>query len=108
MAIAYIFSQAVLIEQILICFDHRQKKKKKKSNFHYPWDVRLCWIKHSKPFLLIKVWIFLKARNPETGMCLDTMARSIGSELGVSPCHGMGGNQVCNVHKRTQTALPTT
>lgn len=51
---------------------------------------------------------FLKARNPETGMCLDTMARSIGSELGVSPCHGMGGNQVCNVHKRTQTALPTT
>lgn len=59
-------------------------------------------------FLLIKVWIFLKARNPETGICLDTMARSIGSELGVSPCHGMGGNQVCNVHKRTQTALPTT
>ena len=50
----------------------------------------------------------MKARNPETGMCLDTMARSIGSELGVSPCHGMGGNQVCNVHKRTQTALPTT
>lgn len=44
----------------------------------------------------------MKARNPETGMCLDTMARSIGSELGVSPCHGMGGNQVCNVHKRTQ------
>lgn len=43
----------------------------------------------------------MKARNPETGMCLDTMARSIGSELGVSPCHGMGGNQVCNVHKRT-------
>lgn len=34
-----------------------------------------------------------EARNPETGMCLDTMARSIGSELGVSPCHGMGGNQ---------------
>ena len=29
MTIAYIFSQAVLIEQILICFDHRQKKKKK-------------------------------------------------------------------------------
>lgn len=34
-----------------------------------------------------------EARNPQTGMCLDTMARSIGSELGASHCHGMGGNQ---------------
>lgn len=34
-----------------------------------------------------------EVRNPQTGMCLDTMARTVGSELGVSPCHRMGGNQ---------------
>jgi len=36
----------------------------------------------------------VQVRNPQTGMCLDTMARSVGFELGVSPCHSMGGNQV--------------
>ena len=36
----------------------------------------------------------LQVRNPQTGMCLDTMAKFVGSELGVSPCHNMGGNQV--------------
>ena len=36
----------------------------------------------------------VQVRNPQTGMCLDTMAKSVGFELGVSPCHGMGGNQV--------------
>lgn len=36
----------------------------------------------------------VQVRNPQTGMCLDTMAKSFGFALGVSPCHGMGGNQV--------------
>lgn len=37
---------------------------------------------------------YVQVRNPQTGICLDTMAKSFGFALGVSPCHGMGGNQV--------------
>jgi len=45
---------------------------------------------------------FGEVRNPKSGLCLDTMARSLGDELGVSPCHGMGGNQQFFVTKDHQ------
>lgn len=46
---------------------------------------------------------FGEVRNPKSRLCLDTMARSLGDELGVSPCHGMGGNQV--LHQLSQCCV---
>ena len=34
-------------------------------------------------------------RNAESQNCLDTLGRKGGENLGVSYCHGLGGNQVC-------------
>jgi len=41
-------------------------------------------------------------RNDATHSCLDTMARKSGEELGLSYCHGLGGNQVFAYTKRQQ------
>ncbi|CAG0889314.1 unnamed protein product [Darwinula stevensoni] len=41
-------------------------------------------------------------RNAESGMCLDTMGRKGGENVGLSYCHGMGGNQVFAYTKRDQ------
>jgi len=41
-------------------------------------------------------------RNDATHNCLDTMGRKSGEELGLSYCHGMGGNQVFAYTKRQQ------
>lgn len=45
---------------------------------------------------------FGEVRNPSSGFCLDTLARSIGDELGASRCHGMGGNQHFVLTKNNQ------
>lgn len=34
-------------------------------------------------------------KNVETHTCLDTMGRRTGENVGISYCHGLGGNQVC-------------
>lgn len=34
-------------------------------------------------------------KNVETQTCLDTMGRRTGENVGISYCHGLGGNQVC-------------
>ena len=34
-------------------------------------------------------------KNIETQTCLDTMGRRTGENVGISYCHGLGGNQVC-------------
>lgn len=36
----------------------------------------------------------LQIRNPSTNLCLDTMGRKAGGEVGLVACHGMMGNQV--------------
>lgn len=41
-------------------------------------------------------------RNDATHNCLDTMGRKSGEELGLSYCHGLGGNQVFAYTKRQQ------
>jgi len=41
-------------------------------------------------------------RNAETQSCLDTMGRKGGDNLGISYCHGLGGNQVFAYTKRQQ------
>lgn len=33
---------------------------------------------------------YLKIKNPELGVCLDTMARKAGEDVGASACHGQG------------------
>jgi hypothetical protein len=33
-------------------------------------------------------------KNDGTHNCLDTMGRKSGEEVGLSYCHGLGGNQV--------------
>ena len=39
-----------------------------------------------------KVWGELK--NPTSDLCVDTMGQPIPGTIGVSGCHGYGGNQV--------------
>lgn len=46
-----------------------------------------------------------EVRNPESGLCLDTMGRTIGAELGVSRCHGLGGNQQFMVSKNHKLSI---
>ena len=41
-------------------------------------------------------------RNDATHNCLDTMGRKAGEEVGMSYCHGLGGNQVFAYTKRQQ------
>ncbi|XP_046465255.1 polypeptide N-acetylgalactosaminyltransferase 5 isoform X2 [Neodiprion pinetum] len=41
-------------------------------------------------------------KNVETGNCLDTMGRRTGENVGISYCHGLGGNQVFAYTKRQQ------
>ncbi|KAI9552197.1 hypothetical protein GHT06_022534 [Daphnia sinensis] len=41
-------------------------------------------------------------RNAETQTCLDTMGRKGGENVGISYCHGLGGNQVFAYTKRQQ------
>jgi len=41
-------------------------------------------------------------RNDATHNCLDTMGRKSGEEVGLSYCHGLGGNQVFAYTKRQQ------
>ncbi|XP_065560068.1 polypeptide N-acetylgalactosaminyltransferase 5-like isoform X1 [Artemia franciscana] len=41
-------------------------------------------------------------RNADAGTCLDTMGRKSNENVGVSYCHGLGGNQVFAYTKRQQ------
>jgi len=43
-----------------------------------------------------------EVRNAETQNCLDTMSRKSGENVGMSYCHGLGGNQVFAYTKRQQ------
>ncbi|XP_054266224.1 polypeptide N-acetylgalactosaminyltransferase 5 isoform X2 [Macrosteles quadrilineatus] len=43
-----------------------------------------------------------EVRNAETHNCLDTMSRKSGENVGMSYCHGLGGNQVFAYTKRQQ------
>lgn len=43
-----------------------------------------------------------EVRNVKTQNCLDTMSRKSGEKVGVSYCHGLGGNQVFAYTKRSQ------
>lgn len=44
----------------------------------------------------------MQIRNSETQTCLDTMGRKGGENVGISYCHGLGGNQVFAYTKRQQ------
>lgn len=37
---------------------------------------------------------FCQIKNVDTQQCLDTMSRKSGEKVGMSYCHGLGGNQV--------------
>ena len=41
-------------------------------------------------------------KNVGTHNCLDTMGRKSGEDVGLSYCHGLGGNQVFAYTKRQQ------
>lgn len=41
-------------------------------------------------------------KNVESTYCLDTMGRKSGEAVGMSYCHGLGGNQVFSYTKRQQ------
>lgn len=47
-------------------------------------------------------FFFLQMKNEATHNCLDTMGRKSGEALGLSYCHGLGGNQVFAYTKRQQ------
>lgn len=40
-------------------------------------------------------------RNVETNQCVDNMGRKENERVGFFNCHGMGGNQVRNLHTCT-------
>lgn len=42
-------------------------------------------------------------KNMEMQNCLDTMGRRTGENVGLSYCHGLGGNQVSNFIKKKKT-----
>ncbi|XP_057294037.1 polypeptide N-acetylgalactosaminyltransferase 13-like isoform X2 [Hydractinia symbiolongicarpus] len=41
-----------------------------------------------------------EVRNPETGVCLDTLGKQEGSPLGLYVCHGQGGNQYFTLNSK--------
>ena len=42
----------------------------------------------------LKCFWILQMKNGGTHNCLDTMGRKSGEDVGLSYCHGLGGNQV--------------
>ena len=46
--------------------------------------------------------LHLKIKNDASHNCLDTMGRKSGDQVGLSFCHGLGGNQVFAYTKRQQ------
>lgn len=50
---------------------------------------------------LLTSWHF-QIRNVDSQTCLDTMGHKSGEKVGVSYCHGLGGNQVFAYTKRQQ------
>ena len=46
--------------------------------------------------------LHLKIKNDASHNCLDTMGRKSGEQVGLSFCHGLGGNQVFAYTKRQQ------
>merc|ERR1719464_2461314 len=42
-------------------------------------------------------------KNDGTHNCLDTMGRKSGEEVGLSYCHGLGGNQACVYNDEDKT-----
>ena len=60
------------------------------------------WIAISPYFIVLFAWLPIQIRNSETQTCLDTMGRKGGENVGISYCHGLGGNQVFAYTKRQQ------
>lgn len=53
-------------------------------------------------YLIIYILWSRQIRNAETETCLDTMGRKYNEKVGISYCHGLGGNQVFAYTKRQQ------
>ncbi|VDN54632.1 unnamed protein product [Dracunculus medinensis] len=54
--------------------------------------------------LLPENHVWGEAKNPLTGKCIDLMGRSIPAKVGVSPCHGFGGQQLIRLNVKGQLA----
>ena len=53
-------------------------------------------------FMLVMLELSPQIKNDATHNCLDTMGRKSGEQVGLSFCHGLGGNQVFAYTKRQQ------
>ncbi|XP_046405769.1 polypeptide N-acetylgalactosaminyltransferase 5 isoform X1 [Ischnura elegans] len=73
-----------------------RKKLKCKS---FRWYLQNVYPESQMP---LDYYYLGEVRNAETQNCLDTLGRKSGETLGMSYCHGLGGNQVFAYTKRQQ------
>ncbi|XP_065340037.1 polypeptide N-acetylgalactosaminyltransferase 5 isoform X1 [Cloeon dipterum] len=77
----------------------RRELRKKLGCKSFRWYLENVYPESQMP---LDYYFLGEIRNAETQNCLDTMGRKSGELLGVSYCHGLGGNQVFAYTKRQQ------
>ncbi|XP_076067790.1 polypeptide N-acetylgalactosaminyltransferase 5 isoform X4 [Oratosquilla oratoria] len=75
---------------------HLRQKLKCKS---FRWYLENVYPESQMP---LDYYYLGEIRNDDTQSCLDTLGRKSGENLGMSYCHGLGGNQVFAYTKRQQ------
>jgi len=77
----------------------RRSLRKKLECKSFRWYLENIYPESQMP---LDYYYLGEMRNSETQTCLDTMSRKGGENVGISYCHGLGGNQVFAYTKRQQ------
>ncbi|EFX67256.1 hypothetical protein DAPPUDRAFT_218737 [Daphnia pulex] len=77
----------------------RRSLRKKLQCKSFRWYLENVYPESQMP---LDYFFLGEIRNAETQTCLDTMGRKGGENVGISYCHGLGGNQVFAYTKRQQ------
>ncbi|KAK4037798.1 polypeptide N-acetylgalactosaminyltransferase 5 isoform X1 [Daphnia magna] len=77
----------------------RRALRKKLNCKSFRWYLENVYPESQMP---LDYFFLGEIRNAETQTCLDTMGRKGGENVGISYCHGLGGNQVFAYTKRQQ------